>query len=154
MAVAALHLVGSVLCVGRTAVLAEVARGHVAVEEMVFGGERFNRGDERDGRGRLGRERRRGCQDPAGLDMRGPGAALAVPLVCVAIIELATRRRPVLHEGLRRSLETDIAGGEPHELIGEVLVVGGPKLVELDSRPRRRVEAVAEDGVRLLDEHH
>ena len=32
--------------------------------------------------------------------------------------------------------------------------MGGPKLVELDSRPRRRVETVAEDSVRLLDEHH
>ena len=103
---AALHLVGSVLCVGRTAVLAEVAGGHVAVKEMVLGGERLDCGDEGDGRGRLGRERRRGRKDPAGLGMWGPGAALAIPLVCVAIIELAARRRPVLHEGLRRGLET------------------------------------------------
>ena len=100
------------------------------------------------------REGRRGRKDTAGLGMRGPGAALAVPLVRVAVIELATRCRLVPHEGPRRGLETDIAGGEPHELVGGVLVVGGPKLVELDSWPFRWVGAVAEDSIRLLDEHY
>ena len=30
----------------------------------------------------------------------------------------------------------------------------GPKFVELDGRPLVRIEAVAKDGVGLLDEHH
>ena len=55
---------------------------------------------------------------------------------------------------MRRGLKADVARGEPYELIGRVVVVRGPKFVELDGRPLVWIEAVAEDGVGLLDEHH
>ena len=121
---------------------------------MVLDGERFDGSGEGDGRRPVEGDRRGGGERVAGVGVGRPRAAYSVALVGVAVFELASRCAFGLGERVRRGLEADVARGEPHELVGWVVVVGRSELVELDGWPLVWVEAVAEDGVRLLDEDH
>ena len=144
---AAYGLVGSVRGARWSAVVAKVAGRDVTVEEVVLDGERFDGRGEGDGWRPVEGDRRGGGERVAGVGVGCPRAAYSVALVGVAVVELGTRSAFGLGERVRRGLEADVARGEPHELVGRVVVVGRSELVELDGWPLVRVEAVAEDIV-------
>ena len=99
-------------------------------------------------------DRSGGGERAAGLGVGRPRAALSIAFLGVAIVELAARCAFRLGERVRRGLKADVARGEPYEFVGRVAVMGRPELVKLDSGELVRVEAVANDGVWLLDEDH